>query len=71
MSQGLVQLSIAIVISSCILATAIIFGGRYTAIPAGTGTGSVWRIDRLSGDMAICVYGSPSSLCLPVTNRAN
>ena len=58
--------AIAIAIGAAVISAAIMFSGRYAIEPIGPGddwTEAVWRVDRITGEVSVCILAKSDSGC--------
>jgi hypothetical protein len=59
--MGNAAIPASIIIAGALIAIAVLIIGRWDI--SGT-TNGVWRLDRWSGDIQVCVAGTPKANCL-------
>lgn len=57
------QTKVALIVSGALVVSALIAGGRYTAVPAGSGP-AMFRVDRLTGAVRVCYTNGCRDLAL-------
>jgi hypothetical protein len=61
-------LPVSILLAAGLIALGLMFGARYEISPPMQG-GNVWRVDRLTGKLAVCGAFDNKLTCRPVTGE--